>query len=104
MAIAATTAEEISVAIKYANEQGIDVAVVGGGHSTAGVSSTNGGLLIDMGRMRNVDVNEEKKLLRVQGGALWMDVDAAAWKHGLAVSYPRSIIGVAFNSLLLSKD
>lgn len=84
VAIVPTLSDHVAVAVKYAAEHGIDLAVKGGGHSTAGVSSTHGGLLIDLGRMRSVDVDPEKHLLRVQGGALWLDVDAAAWKHGLA--------------------
>lgn len=84
VAIAPTSAKEVSIAVKYATEQGIDVAVKGGGHSTAGVSSTDGGLLIDLGRMRKVDVETDKQLLHVQGGCLWLDVDEAAWKYGLA--------------------
>lgn len=84
VAVAATSAKEVSITIKYASEKGLDVAVKGGGHSTAGASSTDGGLLIDLGRMRNVDVDTEKQLLYVQGGCLWSDVDEAAWKHGLA--------------------
>ena len=84
VAIVPTSAQEIAVAVKYANEQGLDLAVKGGGHSTAGASSTSGGLLIDLGRMRKVDVDTEKQQLHVQGGALWMDVDEAAWKHGLS--------------------
>ena len=84
VAIVPTSAEEVSIAVKYATEQGLDLAVKGGGHSTAGVSSTNGGLLIDLGRMRNVNVDTDKQQLHVQGGCLWSDVDDAAWKHGLA--------------------
>lgn len=84
VAIAPTSSQEVSIAVKYAGEQGIDVAVKGGGHSTAGVSSTNGGLLIDLGRMRKVDVDTDKQQLHVQGGCLWLDVDEAAWKHRLA--------------------
>lgn len=78
------TAEEVSIAVKYASEHNLDLAVKGGGHSTAGASSTNGGVLIDLSGMRDVKVDPEKKLLHVQGGALWLDVDAAAWEHGLA--------------------
>lgn len=84
LVIVPTTAEEISIALKYATEHGIDVAVKGGGHSTAGVSSTNGGLLFDMGKMRRVDVDVEKKHLKIQGGAVWGDVDQAGAKHNLA--------------------
>lgn len=78
------TVEEVSDIVKYANEQGLDLAVKGGGHSTAGVSSTNGGLLIDLGKMRRVDVDRNHKLFRIQGGANWGDVDNAGVKHGLA--------------------
>ena len=85
VAIAPTSAHEVAIAVKYAAENGLDLAVKGGGHSTAGVSSTNGGILIDLqSRMRKVTVDVENKLLYVQGGALWMDVDDAAWNHGLA--------------------
>lgn len=80
-----SNAEEISIAVKYAAEQGIDVAVKGGGHSTAGVSSTTGGLLIDLNsKMRRVDVDVNKKLFVVQGGCTWGDVDQAGVPHGLA--------------------
>lgn len=85
LVLAPKSNEEISIAVKYAAEQGIDVAVKGGGHSTAGVSSTDGGLLIDLNAyMRNVEVEVEKKLLRVQGGCNWGDVDNAGFKYGLA--------------------
>ena len=85
LVLAPKSNEEISIAVKYAAEQGIDIAVKGGGHSTAGVSSTDGGLLIDLNaHMRNVEVDVEKKLLRVQGGCNWGDVDNAGSKYGLA--------------------
>lgn len=76
--------EDISISIKYATEQNLDVAVKGGGHSTAGASSTNGGLLIDLGRLRDVEVDTETQQLHVQGGCLWGDVDQAAYEHNLA--------------------
>ncbi|KAI1616101.1 FAD binding domain-containing protein [Exophiala viscosa] len=80
-----STAEQVSIALKYASEQNIDVAVKGGGHSTAGVSSTNGGLLIDLNaKMRGVEVDIANNLFRVQGGCTWGDVDQAGTKHGLA--------------------
>ena len=84
VAVAPSSAKEVSITVEYATDHGLDLAVKGGGHSTAGASSTKGGLLIDLGRMRNVDVDVEKKQLHVQGGCLWSDVDDAAWKHGLA--------------------
>jgi hypothetical protein len=85
VSIIPTTASEVGIALKYANDHSIDVAVKGGGHSTAGASSTNGGLLIDMRLgMHGVTVDSNERLLHVQGGAVWGDVDAAAWEYGLA--------------------
>ena len=84
VAIVPTSAEEVSTALRYATEHNLDVAVKGGGHSTAGASSTNGGMLIDLGRMRKVRVDTDKQQLHVQGGCLWGDVDDAGYKHGLA--------------------
>ncbi|KAK3650875.1 hypothetical protein LTR22_012351 [Elasticomyces elasticus] len=80
-----SSTEDVAVVVKYANDNNIDLAVKGGGHSTAGASSTNGGLLIDLGGgLRYTNVDAKNKLLYVGGGALWGDVDEAAWKHGLA--------------------
>lgn len=85
VSIVPTTAEEVAIAVKYANDQCIDVAVKGGGHSTAGASSTDGGVLIDLrSGMHSVTVDVDKKRLHIQGGAVWGDVDAAAYEHKLA--------------------
>lgn len=56
----------------------------GGGHSTGGTSSTDGGLTIDLSGMRAVKVDKDAKLIVAQGGALWEDVDNAAIEKGLA--------------------
>jgi hypothetical protein len=79
------SAEAVSITLKYASEQDLDLAVKGGGHSTAGASSTDGGLLIDLNtHIRYVDVDTEKKIVKVGGGATWGEVDTALGKHGLA--------------------
>lgn len=79
-----TGTDSISETLRYATKHNLDVAVCGGGHSTAGASSTDGGLLISLSKMRAVHVDVERKLLTVQGGATWGEVDAAAYAHGLA--------------------
>ena len=84
LAIVPTDAAQVAQVVKYAAERDLDVAVKGGGHSTAGASSTDGGILLDLGKISRVDVDVEKKLLRVGGGANWGQVDEAAFKHGLA--------------------
>ena len=70
-------------AINFAREHGLAVAVRGGGHSIAGLSSIEGGLLIDLASMNGVQVDPEQRTARVQGGALWADVDRETQAFGL---------------------
>lgn len=78
-------AEDVSVLLEYARMNTLKIAVRGGGHSTAGASSIEDGMVIDLSRFLNaVWVDTEKKLAHVGGGAIWKDVDCAAIKHGLA--------------------
>lgn len=77
--------EDIALAIKYARSAGLRIAIRGGGHSAAGNSSAEGGLVIDLSKYYNgVRIDPDKKLAYVQGGAVWKEVDEAAIKHGLA--------------------
>ena len=75
---------DVMDAVTFARRQGLLVAVRGGGHSIAGLSSSQGGMLIDLGAMRGVVVDPERRLAHVQGGALWGDVDRETQRFGLA--------------------
>ncbi|KAK2882712.1 hypothetical protein FQN49_000074 [Arthroderma sp. PD_2] len=80
----ATNAEDISYAVRLAQQHNVDLAVRGGGHSVAGTSSSDGGLVVDLSRMRKVTVDEDRRTITAQGGCLWVDVDEAGAKYGLA--------------------
>ncbi|UKZ75727.1 hypothetical protein TrVFT333_003419 [Trichoderma virens FT-333] len=82
--VQARSAEDVSTALLFAQEHGLEVAVLGGGHSTSGSSSTEGGLVIDLTKMRHVTVNPSSKTIKAQGGTIWEDVDLAAAQYGLA--------------------
>jgi FAD/FMN-containing dehydrogenase len=76
---------DVALAINYAKENKLPIAVRGGGHSPYGASSSEGGLVIDLSRYLNeARVDPEEKLVYVGGGAVWETVDKAAIKHGLA--------------------
>ncbi|HET7428560.1 MAG TPA: FAD-binding oxidoreductase [Gaiellales bacterium] len=80
------TAEDVAAAVRFATGAGLEIAVRGGGHNVAGRCVSEGGLMIDLSRMRAVHVDADAKTARAQGGALWSDVNNAAHEHGLAVT------------------
>ncbi|EEA21271.1 FAD binding oxidoreductase, putative [Talaromyces marneffei ATCC 18224] len=95
-----TTAEEVSTVVEFAAKRYIPFAVLSGGYSTNGASSTYGGIVIDLGRMNRVDVQSSSSIVSVEGGAKWADVDTAAAQHGLAVVGPTaSQLGVGGTTL-----
>ena len=57
----------------------------GGGHSSAGYSTVDGGIVLDFSRMKAVRVDAAAKTACAEAGALWADVDRATQEHGLAV-------------------
>ncbi len=75
----------VEAAVRVAIDHDIAVAVRGGGHSVAGHGVAEGALTIDLRRMRHVHVDPDARNARVEGGALWEDVDPAAAVHGLAM-------------------
>ena len=79
------TAGQVADAIRFARGSGLQIAVRGGGHSYAGHSSCDGGLMIHLGAMNSVIVDPAARRVRCGGGATWADVDAATQRHALAV-------------------
>ena len=80
-----TGTADVVDAVKFARAHGLLVAVRGGGHSVAGHSSCDGGMVIDLTRMRGVDVDPGARIARAQGGALWGDLDRETQAFGLIV-------------------
>lgn len=91
-----TGVEDVRAALAFADRRGLEVAVRGGGHSVAGASLTEGGLVVDLRRMRSVTVDPHARTAVVEGGATWADFDRACQPHGLGTTGGRvSSTGVA---------
>ncbi|RYP52203.1 hypothetical protein DL768_002594 [Monosporascus sp. mg162] len=78
------TAQDIATTVKWAVRNNAPLAVKGGGHATSGSSSIEGGLVVDLSKMRRVTVNVQGNTILCEGGCIWEDVDMAAADYGLA--------------------
>ncbi len=85
-----STVEDVKAAVQYARRHDILAAVRGGGHNGAGLGVCDEGLVIDLGAMKKIEVEPEKRQVRVQPGCTQGDIDEATHPFGLAV--PSGII------------
>jgi FAD/FMN-containing dehydrogenase len=80
------TTADVVAAVTFARDQGLPLAVRGGGHNAAGSALVENGLVIDLTAMRQVRVDPAARTARAQGGATWGDLDHATAEHGLATT------------------
>lgn len=76
---------DIDPVLEVARSTGLVLAVRGGGHNVAGHGSVEGGLVLDLGRLRQVTVDPVTRIVSVEPGATLGDVDRATAEYGLAV-------------------
>ena len=79
------SAADAAAAVNFARDNGLAVAVRGGGHNIAGNAVCEGGLVIDFSQMRAVQVDAANKRARIEPGATLADVDRETQKFGLAI-------------------
>jgi FAD/FMN-containing dehydrogenase len=80
-------AADVIACVDVARENGIDLAIRGGGHNGPGLGSVDDGLVIDLSAMRGVIVDADARTARVLGGSLVGDVDHATGAFGLAAPF-----------------
>ncbi|MCC7023997.1 MAG: FAD-binding oxidoreductase [Thermomicrobiales bacterium] len=78
--------DDVAAAIRFGRERALEIAVRGGGHSVAGKTLTDGGLVIDLRRMNDVSVDAEERMATVAGGATMRDLDRATEPYELATT------------------
>jgi FAD/FMN-containing dehydrogenase len=84
--VRAANAGDVSAAVGFARENGLDLAVRGGGHSVPGFGTVDEGVVVDLSRMRGVRVDPGGQRARADGGATWGDFNAATYPFGLATT------------------
>src|SRR6476659_8803321 len=78
---------DVIAAVNFARDQGLLLAIRGGGHNGPGLGSCNDGLVIDLSLMKSVRVDAAAKTVRVEAGCTSGDVDHATHAFGLAVPF-----------------
>ena len=86
-----TSVDDIVAALRFGRDAGLAIAVRSGGHSVAGYSTCDDGLVIDMARLRGVTVDPARRVARVGGGAFLSELDRAGQEHGLVC--PVGVVG-----------
>ena len=81
--VRASGTADVMDAVKFARAHGLLLAIRSGGHSVAGLSSIDGGMLLDLSLMNGVTVDPDARLAVCQGGARWGDVDRETQAFGL---------------------
>ena len=71
-------------AVNFARANNLLVSVRGGGHNAAGNAVCDGGIVIDLSRMKGVQVDLDGRTARVQGGVTWGELDHETQVFGLA--------------------
>lgn len=77
-------ATDVVRAVDFARSENVLVAVRGGGHSGAGHGTSDGGMVIDLSRMKGLEVDPERGVARAEPGVRSIEMDAATQQHGLA--------------------
>ena len=79
----ATTSDVVS-AVTFARDNGLPLAIRGGGHNIAGSAMCDDGVVIDLSQMKATRVDAGARRATVEGGATLADMDGATQAHGLA--------------------
>ena len=89
-------ADDIAAVIGYARETGTELAVRGGGHSGAGHSTTDGGIVIDMRDLKRIEVDPETRTAWAEAGNTAAELNAEVANHGLVIGFgDTGTVGIA---------
>lgn len=84
MIVQCSNADDVSRAVLFGHKNGLEISIRGVGHNIAGNAVCEGGMMIDLSTMKNVDVDPANQRAAVEPGATLGDFDEATQQHGLA--------------------
>jgi len=85
--VRAATAGDVSLAVSFARENGLELAVRGGAHSFAGHGTSDGGLVLDLSQMRALHVDPEGQTAWAQAGLTSGEYTVQTARHGLTTGF-----------------
>src|SRR5712691_1958253 len=77
---------DVADAVRFAQDQGLEICIRGGGHNVAGRAVVDDALMIDLSPMKGIRVDPDARTVRAQGGVLWRELNRETAAHGLAVT------------------
>jgi FAD/FMN-containing dehydrogenase len=86
LVVQAGSTDDVSRTVRFARSEGLPIAVRGGAHSVAGFSTCDDGIVIDLGQLKDVQVDAEGRRAFAGGGTTWKAFDAATQQHALATT------------------
>ncbi len=87
---------EVARVVSFAGDSGLELAVRGGGHSSAGHSASEGGLVLDLTQLKQLEIDPDRRVARAAAGLTAGEVTSAAAAHDLAVGFgDTSSVGIS---------
>src|SRR5215213_1670019 len=83
----AADVDDVVRVIEMARETGLELAIRSGGHSNAGHGVSEGGLVLDLGELRSLDIDVEGRTAWAETGLTAGEYSTAAGEHGLATGF-----------------
>ena len=86
LVVRAASTDDVARTVRFARSEGRPIAVRGGGHSVAGFSTCDDGIVLDLSQLNDVALDAKSQRAFAGGGTRWKDFDAATQQHGLATT------------------
>ncbi len=86
MIVRCKNSDDVARSIAFAKDHELVLAVRGGGHNVSGNAVCDGGLVIDLSSMKEIQVDSERRSATVQGGVTFRELDPKTQQFGLATT------------------